>query len=376
MKYSILALFFCVYLNAQKRAVFIKPVTDLCTRQICNDTAFASLDMVSCHRSHQALFNEVCYVLAEKKDAIQILLPNVIYTKKPGEQSTFWAPRSALLLINHKYAHVFPAPISITTVIGKNTLVLVMPFEDPVTKKTYSAGTRFVRHAHKDTKKNYGIKLYNAQHKKVALTRVPKNIARIESSISPEQAQRDFVQLLYSWAQLKQGVIPYVWGGSSFIYTQQDGTFFADEHSNVYYENRLPAFGYDCSELILRAAQISGIPYFCKVTAVIPEYLKELRKGEKLSEGDLLWHSGHVMVVGNIQRNELVESRGYITKYGKVQVIELNKIFEGVNTYDDLLQKYYTKTPLKLLYQDGTLYKLVTDFKIFKLSSVWPARMP
>lgn len=361
---------------AARRAVFIEPFTNLGISATSKHEFFDLLIPNMHDRAHQALFNEVGEVLKEKDDAVCIALSNVIYKNKSAsdELSTFWAPRASLLLFDDTVDEtLFPAPLSpeyFKKPMSGDVLVVTMPFHDRVTKKIYSAGTRFTR-SHKDTDKFYGITLYHAKHKKKVLSRVPKEHAHIEVVVSCENAQKELVKLLYSWANLSHDVVPYVWGGSSFIYTQKAGKFSVDQHARVTYNGATPATGYDCSELILRAAQICGIPYFCKVTFVIPEHLRLLRTSDDLVEGDILWNPGHVMVVGNIERNEIVESRGYNTGYGKVQVIELNKLFPEIATYDDLKKKYFNKEPFKLVRKDGSFYQNITDFRIFKLASLW-----
>lgn len=373
----LIPVFFVPFICA-RYAVFINPVTDLCISAVCVEPQPFTGPIESCKRAHQALFNEVAEVLEDKGENVRIALGNVIYGIKKNDDenmSAFMVPRKALLFVDAIDTALFPPRLNeeyLKNLPQEGTVVvLTMPWHDSITKKNYSVGTRFVR-TYADTSKHYGITLLDTRSQKKVVSRVPKNAARIESKItSYEEAQKEFVTRLYAHARLPHGVIPYVWGGSSFIYPQKEYNFFSDEQSRYWYKSKLPITGYDCSELVLRTAQICCLPYFYKVTAVISEYMRPLAEGEELTAGDLLWHPGHVMVVGDIAKNELIESRGYKSGHGKVQAVPLNALFPEVETYEDLKKKYFAKEPLAVNARDGFFYMTITEFKIFKLKSAW-----
>lgn len=92
-----------------------------------------------------------------------------------------------------------------------------------------------------------------------------------------------------------------------------------------------------------------------------------LQANDQLEEGDLVWFPGHVMIVGDLKRNELIEARGYGGGFGKVQVISLDKYFANVKNYDELLSAYREKKPLIILKKDGTVQLIVEQFKLLKL---------
>ncbi len=69
--------------------------------------------------------------------------------------------------------------------------------------------------------------------------------------------------------------------------------------------------GYDCSEFVMRMAKIAGVDFPWKTTTAIERSRRALDSQDLLEEGDLIWVQGHVMVVSNIERNEIIESRGY-----------------------------------------------------------------
>ena len=129
--------------------------------------------------------------------------------------------------------------------------------------------------------------------------------------------------------------------------------------------------GTDCSGLIVRAAQLSGIPYFYKNTATLVQKLKTLAQHEKIESGDLLWIPGHVMIVGDLHKHTLFEARHYIEGFGCIHEIPLSQSFKDIKTYAQLIQRFHDKKPLERLHRNGSVSKKITQFKILKLKSVW-----
>ena len=82
------------------------------------------------------------------------------------------------------------------------------------------------------------------------------------------------------------------------------------------------------------------------------------------------------MVISNLKTNTLIEARHYDHGYGKVHEIELGNVFNGINTYQDLLTAYRNKKSLHRKDIHGTLKQTYPLFKILRLSSVWDATMP
>ena len=71
-----------------------------------------------------------------------------------------------------------------------------------------------------------------------------------------------------------------------------------------------PLAGFDCSGMILCAAQIAGLPYFFKNTDTLLGNLKPLRPTEELEAGDLVFYSGHVLVVSDLKEEFTYRSSG------------------------------------------------------------------
>ena len=75
---------------------------------------------------------------------------------------------------------------------------------------------------------------------------------------------------------------------------------------------------------------------------------------------------GNVMIVGNIEKNELLESAGYPDGFGKLQCLTLNDRFEGIFTYQDLIKAYRENQKLIFLNAQGQRAQ-IQNFKILKL---------
>ena len=73
------------------------------------------------------------------------------------------------------------------------------------------------------------------------------------------------------------------------------------------------------------------------------------------------------MIISSIERNEIIESRGYASGYGCVHRITLDECFEGVAIYDDLLERYYTNQAIKFKDKQGVTTEKIHAFKLLKL---------
>ena len=192
-------------------------------------------------------------------------------------------------------------------------------------------------------------------------------------NLSPSARRQQFVALVRSWAHQANGFIPYVWGGCSFTHTSWPHTFDEIETDNnqSYFalKNYLhtPKPGLDCSGLVYRAAQLVGIPYFCKNTFTIEHTLTRLQPGQQLREGDLIVVPGHVMIVSDIANNLLVEARSYHHGHGKVHEIELGKVFKDITSYTDLAAAYSSKAPLYRIDSNGKARDTFTQFALMQL---------
>lgn len=299
-------------------------------------------------RAHQLLFNEKVEVIRTTPLELLVNLKTVVFETSDvtrGVQSRVWVLREDIALDDESHLpglthYSFPPPLY--EACNDDVIVLLLPWQCPQTQHIYSAGTRFVHDKKNDTLCSYGIALRDWQHKKQVYTLVPKSLSRIESRATKKNAQNRFIHLLRLWLmQAGDRCIPYVWGGSSLVHfydsTPPFEKIMIGEGEYQRKETHRPHTGFDCSEMILRAAQICGIPYFYKTSSLIAKYLPQVSIHEAVREGDIIWYPGHVMVVSDAKEHKMIEARGYANGYGKIHEVSLNTIFHDITSYDQLL---------------------------------------
>lgn len=384
--------------NIKDKAVIIVPVADAVASPLslldANKPVYALYNSLSfspdkgtnaCPRLHQLIFNEVVTVKKVVGDEIQCEVANFFYYDDRGACSrTFWIPKYSICMLSNIKSKLNSIPAPYCTQAQKRcshdlVITLAWPWYDIVTKKHYSAGTRFVHLPEKDMPNAYAVALINLSNFRPEVSFIPHGVA-ISSYPKNEQEGRKFlVQLIKQW--IAKGIVPYVWGGCSFVdYCSED--IFSHVFSVLYGENvsywmrpnvkKKPYTGFECSSLILRGAQICGMPYFFKNTATLSKCLRPLGVKEKLQNGDLIWYPGHVLIVSDIKNNRVIESVGYSIGYGKMHDVPLSKVFFGIKTYKELVNAYLSKKPIVRLNSKGTPAKTIENFVLFVLSSNWP----
>lgn len=379
---------------------FCVPVADLLPQPFVksgNNSIAALYDSISispergkesCLRSHQGIFNEQVTILGYENQQVYIELTNCFAQPMPGQNlhpTRFWTladwviseQRIETLEIEPS---IFPEPIRYedSYPTNKNNLItLLLPWYDSVTDTVYSAGTRFVVIQNRSNEEGYVIKLFDRYRQCATSTSIPRAIALPLCFETVTEQRKAFVELLELWCSF-DGSIPYVWGGTSFSYLcHNDRAVLQQEYKNgvlLAYWNRPaikqhPYAGFDASGLILRAAQIVGASYFCINSTSMANYLRPLRQGEFLEEGDILWAPGYVGVVGNFERNELIEAQGYARGYGNVHTIALKNKFADINSWQDFLYFYEHGLPLQSLNSEGYIVGLVSKYILFKFPS-------
>lgn len=403
-KVFVLLLFFNEYASDNpedlvQRAVFIAPVTDLFFDQLSRHAPKVALSnlyygvplasnnsVYGCMRATQVLFNQVVTIVKESGSEVCIHLERLFYDAPDrSAASCFWTLKKNLLTFDQLKkmgvdTAVFPKPIvrDVSSLKDSTIVTLTLPWLDGVTGKEYSPGTRFVREAHNDTDEYIAIKLFDTNNRTIKQSFIPRDYCFLEKALSTSDRQKAYVALIKKWALELDGIVPYVWGGASLVqvlpddeFYTQGGTIFNGPISYwVRPGMRNPKTGFDCSGLIACAAQICGIPYFFKNTLTLANHLRPLAQGENIEEGDLIWYAGHVMVVSDLKKNQLIEASGYPSGHGKLQSIALSKKFMNINKYSDLVRAYHAKKPVKILNKDGKVMREV-GFMLYKFSSVW-----
>lgn len=355
--------------NPPLPAVSINPVTDLSSGDsVCNNPP-ASPDKNPCHRAHQLLFNERVLMLGQQDDAVQISVPNAIYgmdeqTKEP--KNTFTVKKHMLLLLSKLSSeHVNTIP---PTEYGKGpTIVLTYPWQE------FSVGTRFKHEPTKDTATHYAVIFNDYQNNQTKTAFISKSDALQELPNCDAQFGRTlFVDLLNRIINKvnetdPNNVIAYVWGGSSFIYPSKINDF--DLVDGVYQRPHMNSIysGYDCSEFIMRMAQIAGINFPWKTSSIIQRRLQPLAQNDHLQNGDIIGIDGHVMVINNIKKHELIEARSYSSGWGCVHRTTLSEMFDGITTYEELRQRYHEKKKIRLKNKQGQVQEKEYAVKLLRL---------
>lgn len=379
-------------------AVIKSPVVDMNTcLPLCESKDLpVSPEIGKCPRAHQGLYNEKIKLLEADGDCVKIAFDSIIYgldEKTKKVINTFWVYKKYIIpLVTLEENNLLQAVPS-SVYAQEPTIFLIYPFSSEI-GEVFSVGTRFKRVQEKDNLNHngqiseYAVIIADYEQNKIIVDYIPVDCARVEiRDQDDKQARKLFVEIINNLVDRVsridkkldnasevdlECVIPYVWGGSSFVGEYPDEKFYkkGDDKDAVWHrDGKLGEIysGYDCSELVMRMAKMSGIDFKCKTTAIMEKLKKPLAKDGKLENGDIIWIPGHVMIVSNIEGNELIEAVGYSSGYGCVRKMELKNNFDGIETYDQLLEAYYSGKPIVRLKKDGLALKKYDNFKILKL---------
>ncbi|HZW61309.1 MAG TPA: hypothetical protein VFF04_03720 [Candidatus Babeliales bacterium] len=336
---------------------------------------------VSCQRMHQLIFNEVVEILDTKNDEVLIKVPHVFYVTtadKQSKQQCFWTLKENLFTFNEleKLGLKTDAiPRAITEQSNQPIITLIEPLYDQKTDLMFSVGTRFVYDPSQSNSKQYCALAFDKKHFKFLTLVIPRKMCIIPAKTQKERIKQ-CIELIRSWIHYDSGYIPYVWGGCSFTTTCTQPKFierktWVGSTETSYFEipgyDYYPKPGFDCSNLILRAAQCVGLPYYYKNTVTIEEFVPALKKDEPIDLGDLILVRGHVMMVSDTKHNMLIEARSYPHGYGKVQEVPLAEVFEGISTYPQLRQAYLEKRPVQRKDINGNVRETFPYLKICRI---------
>lgn len=361
-----------------EQAVVINPVIDLIGSPIAEffphaDTAKAYQEIPvcgaqknawnNCPRLHQLLCNEIVEVLEEKNNEVKIKVPDIFYVTgiTKDKHNVFWTLKSNLAPLKTLQNSGVSISLFPGTAQAQKLITLIKPFKVLKTDITYSAGTRFVVDAITSTTATAYI--FNAHKNNFEKTLIPRSFFCIPSTDHAKKIET-FLQLARNWSQEKY--IPYVWGGCSFINTHKQD-FLNTGTSYTRDTEGLQKTGFDCAGLVLRAAKTAGFEYPYKNTTTLKELLPALGTNDIIKNGDLIWISGHVMIVSDVTKNKLIEARSYPHGYGIVHEIELKKVFKDIHTYDQLRACYCDKKALYRIDSNKQIRDTIKDFKLLRL---------
>lgn len=341
-------------------------------------------DKTSCNRLHQLLFNERVTVLNDQNYQSQIEISQSYYLtntiKTP--QNIYWILSSYLMPLNSEKKALFDATIppavdyhNPLSVHNSHIITLSNRYYDPTLKMEFSPGTRFLLNdTQKEDNQYYQVTAICPSTLEKKRLKIPKKNCIGNKKNSFNEKKKEFVALLLEWVFKENKIIPYALGGCTISwYPEQLVKKMALQ------PNKLPLCtlvngaqiqGVDCSSLVLRALQLVGIPYFYKNTFTLKEKLTPLNSNAKLEEGDLIWIPGHVMVIADLKKNKIIEARGYEHGYGKVHLIEINKVFKGINNFEELKKNFHEKKALYRLDSTGTVRDEFKEFYLFSLNQL------
>lgn len=335
----------------------------------------------ACPRLHQALYNERVTVLKKEGPLCHISLPNLFYvaSDKKKKLTTFWTSCTNLTLLHdihdsHKDL-IIPAAITYNnaaSLIQPHVISLIAPYQCKELNMHLSVGTRFV--INKESQATYQVYAYDPNKKKIITLSLPKKICHQTQQQNESALRRAFISVVRHHIENESGYIPYVWGGCSIIDRSKAQLIDEQLHDakQRYYSlgdinNGSIKTGCDCAGIVLRIAQLVGIPYWYKNTTTLAHYLSPLTSHDHVSIGDLMWIPGHVMIISDIIHNRIIEARGYNHGYGKLHEIAISKVFNGINTIADLKRAYDNKQPLQRLDAAGMIKEIYKDWKILSL---------
>lgn len=335
---------------------------------------------IACKRTHQLLFHELVDVLEEADQWLRIAIPTVYYLVNNTPCNIYWAEKKYFLPLETIRKHnTLPTPYTMKAPDQATIFTLTEPHYDKKRNFSFSVGTRFIAAKPHQKRKKITVWALNPQKKTVETMVLPAHKCYYATQKTVDDRINDFVAIVRRLANLSTGYIPYVWGGCSFIYPAHSNRIEEEYSTNgnpcsfyrIHDYNPPVKTGFDCASLIARAAQICNIPYFFKNTTTLAARMDEIKKGDTLRNGDILWIPWHVMIVSDIDNNVLVEARGYNHGYGKVQEKPLNKVFKNINTYQELMDHIHAKKPLIRLNKNGDEMETYKTAKLLSMRSVF-----
>ncbi len=378
------------------------PVADLVSFPLLNNHAslFNSYENLPClsfskktgiPRLGQLLLHELVEIIEKKGEECRVKISNRYYAQigKKAVLEGFWMLSNNLQLLDplseNERAKI-PAPISYkgNSGYGQNTIVLKEPWTS--TKKSvfssrstsYSAGTRFLKVPfYNNDPDHYIVYIFNPFKKRFEIQAIPVDFCLEENKDqSHKEKRRLFVDIINNWAHRPYNkAFPYALGGSSLVDEVYPNNFKLEKIGPTQtlffirpgYDHKIQT-GIDCSQLITRAAQIAGIPYYAGNTSTITHELRPLGYNDELENGDIIVWKGHTIIISSIKDNLIIEARGYEpSDYGIVHEIHLKERFKDIKTMDDLKMVYIQKKKVPILAKTGKVKEIIDSIKIYKL---------
>ncbi|BDC34481.1 hypothetical protein Noda2021_04390 [Candidatus Dependentiae bacterium Noda2021] len=398
-RFTFLALLLLFTLQTQTyEAVIIKPVVDALGQPYSQTTlnacgfapynfiphSFGSLksDRTVCPRIHQFIFNERVNVIKETHDEVLVESKDSVYLDSGSNtHQTYWIAKESVCALHELELNGINPNRCIPSTLDQQlsqpmvhrVITLLIPFVNPITKQTYSAGTRFVYVG--DDITSWYVNTFNIHSFQTQVLQLPKKVG-LDSYHNQDQRSL-FVKIIKLYAGSNSHYFaPLVFGGSSLTAFCDNDAFdlvsIIDKKGEEYtYWVRKalkhPASGFDASSLVLRAAQIVGINYHYKNSKTAAQFLPVIQAARDIQIGDIIYIPGSLLVISDVKNNTAITAYSYAAGYGRVIELPLHKIFKDIHTYDELWHHYYNNLPLTILTKDGNKSRTINTFSIHKL---------
>ncbi len=338
----------------------------------------AKIDQIACPRIHQLLLHEIVTVLDETAFEAHIEITPLVAARDAQTLQPVqgWILKEHLCAVEEDCSPFLPEPIDWQSGIisdDDHIVALITPFIDE-DNKIYSAGTRFV--LTREVGENFYAICFDKELNNFKEITIPQSACAYQSAMETYDKRMLFCTLIGLWSEIPDLNIPLVWGGASIGMVYEDNDYYLNERQindvTLHVWDRpfygvIPHMGLDASNLVSRAAQLVGIPYFWKNSITASLMLDELGADEFPLAGDLIWMPGSLLVINDIENNSVVTTMSYSAGYGVLLKLPLSRVFENIQTIDDLLATRRSKTPLTVLNRDGSSARIVEEFKILKL---------
>ena len=334
----------------------------------------------SCARIHQCLFNEVGALCQQTAEEVQVEFPHFFWMLEGKRYSRVWVLKSTvtpLTLVQRSLEVPKPLNGSFSTAhLNEDILSLSVPWHHDETNRTFSAGTRFARNRFEDQEKTCGIFVPDYIKNVYHACSLPRECLIESAPLCVSERKKMFIKLVRSWTCDTEEIIPYVWGGCSYMCRLPAADFFLDRQTEGTISiacwrrlfTQVPHGGMDCSGLILRAAQIVGIHHYFKNTLTIKECMTSILPNEELEEGDLILVPRHVMIVSDLKKNLLIDASSYTSEFGCAREVPLHKVFRDIATYEELQQAALQHIPLCLKTKTGSVHRTVDSLEFKRLA--------